>query len=378
VPPPDSVGIRHAMQFFSDMAGKASSAYSERQNRKQREQEDKWLREVMISCEVDEEENKGQEQWSKFKEFNSWQEVFEPVTDDDDSEQGIVGRAMQHAKGRAREALLAQIHHSVTNTVLKLALEIVSKLLTPIEATIGTTEHFTEAAAVLNALNGVLLTYRFGMSHMSSDESPQFVFLRKVATQQLARSIHMLLKDVAQSDTEAAAAKLAELKVIMNSELLLRAAQAALTGAAAAHARKKVTECAAGCVLSDGDVGRIEEAVDGALNEQVQDAREAGNLKRLDAGIIALQQFLKSFALEKIDMLTANFPMYIDTLVAIILQIHQTQVRMAASTAEGVQAEDADESLLLKVEEIYALARAHVENYVDGLVAMISILMGNA
>jgi len=304
---------------------------------------------------------------------------------------------MQHAKGRAREALLAQIHHSVTNTVLKLALEIVSKLLTPIEATIGTTEHFTEAAAVLNALNGVLLTYRFGMSHMSSDESPQFVFLRKVATQQLARSIHMLLKDVAQSDTEAAAAKLAELKVIMNSELLLRAAQAraiveehplfnmesvdveaALTGAAAAHARKKVTECAAGCVLSDGDVGRIEEAVDGALNEQVQDAREAGNLKRLDAGIIALQQFLKSFALEKIDMLTANFPMYIDTLVAIILQIHQTQVRMAASTAEGVQAEDADESLLLKVEEIYALARAHVENYVDGLVAMISILMGNA
>jgi len=169
-------------------------------------------------------------------------------------------------------------------------------------------------------------------------------------------------------------------KVTLSPYLLISArhAKAALTGAAAAHARKKVTECAAGCVLSDGDVGRIEEAVDGALNEQVQDAREAGNLKRLDAGIIALQQFLKSFALEKIDMLTANFPMYIDTLVAIILQIHQTQVRMAASTAEGVQAEDADESLLLKVEEIYALARAHVENYVDGLVAMISILMGNA
>lgn len=111
--------------------------------------------------------------WRTFKAFEAWEELYEPenrpeTKQHDGSYVGQVlnasgaNQAMEYAQEQARAALLAQIHSGVLNTCMRTLLEYASKLLTPVEETIQEKSSANlDAALVLNALNGVLLTYRF-------------------------------------------------------------------------------------------------------------------------------------------------------------------------------------------------------------------------
>jgi len=341
----------------------------------QEQQEASWRNEVMIQT---------GEEGMKFKPFEDWAAVFEPTAQqaEADGEPGFISRKVQDARDRARETMLKQIHHSITNTIMKLILEVASKMLRPVEHTLQT-QSLGHAACVLNALNGVLLSYRFGMTHVFS-ESDQFKYLRGVAASQLRAALQDALNE--QEDSEGLETRMQELEVAITSEVRARATearcvveahplfqpdtlQAAELGMALGSAREFAKQR-----LSQQLGDECTESVATALQEQVQGV----DVEQIRKGLSALQEVLRSFTLNKIDAITAQVPDQIVTLLSSTRAILEMKAQTTEAVAETIAAADSDAAMLAKIDEMYCTARGHVGQYVSGLVAMLNALMGSS
>lgn len=132
----------------------------------------------------------------------------------------------QKLEDKARLAMLAKVHNGITKKIMMTLLEVCSKVMETTEDPMRKTN--PTSGVVVNALNGVLLSYYFGFN-----KKKQFVYLRRFASDQMAKNMSSYF-DTAGDSSKAAAELTAQLtglireKEAMATEMVTAAIQKAM------------------------------------------------------------------------------------------------------------------------------------------------------
>eukprot|EP00746_Dinoflagellata_sp_MGD_P018391 gnl/MRDRNA2_/MRDRNA2_142632_c0_seq1.p1 gnl/MRDRNA2_/MRDRNA2_142632_c0~~gnl/MRDRNA2_/MRDRNA2_142632_c0_seq1.p1 ORF type:complete len:826 (+),score=217.77 gnl/MRDRNA2_/MRDRNA2_142632_c0_seq1:2-2479(+) len=167
---------------------------------RQRKQEAEWCQLVMITPDGAQ---------PRFKPFQDWCDIFEGSKAEakkaeeksqnsmreeqtKKKESTFLERACKHAEEKARQSLFCAVEKSITNTIMKLTLEVCSKVCTPVELKLTAQQNAADVARVLNAINGIVLTYRFGEAGSCHKK---FKYIRSVAAVQFVSTIEALFAE---------------------------------------------------------------------------------------------------------------------------------------------------------------------------------------
>eukprot|EP00658_Telonema_sp_P-2_P080550 TRINITY_DN8036_c0_g1_i2.p1 TRINITY_DN8036_c0_g1~~TRINITY_DN8036_c0_g1_i2.p1 ORF type:complete len:339 (+),score=113.20 TRINITY_DN8036_c0_g1_i2:231-1247(+) len=326
--------FRRAKQAAKDAVSNVSTTGEQWLDERKKNREEGWRQQVLTEV-----PGEGEFPSYQFKPFQAWVDEFEPTAVPGDG--GMIQQGVAHVKERARAALLAQIEKLLTDNVMKIILEASSKVFSPIEDQVRSIN--PDLAAVLNALNGVLLSYRFGLT----GNAEQFEFLRGVAVEMLVSSVDALMAN--SPDPEQ---RLAELEQIVCEKV---------------HETKEQVQA----VVSDTPLFTLDSIQSDGNTTLVGVAKEAieqnVDSPHVNQALTELQQFLKAFVLAQMDMLVLQVPRRVSQLVG---SLHA--LRQSVDTPECIS----DPVLLRQeVERVHAHTRSKVTSVVSGIVKMLNAMM---
>lgn len=342
---------------------------------RQRRKELAWRREVLLNPDSPAWQFKPYAEWSS--QYERKKEKKEPPKEKDG---GSLGAAAKRAiKEKARTTLLRKVRYTMISKIMKIILEVVSRMCRPVETKVR--EASDDLGALLNAMNGVVLTYRFGLAGRY-----KFVYLRKVAAAHLAETALVVFRGVAGEggvDVDAnllllermiskeVVARKEDAKALLEAHLLALAAPAAKVGAAVA----KVVGGAVGASVSAIAGAQIGEAAGEAATAAATTVAESDEVAEGTArGIAVAQCFIRMFVIERMDQLVEEVPARI---AAVLDRVRAVYAEMAARHRQAEEAAHAATPaearhavMLAEVETVYAELEGKVSQYVNMLVDM--------
>lgn len=255
---------------------------------------------------------------------------------------------------------------------MKILLEVSSKLCTPVENSVRDAD--ADLAVVLNAMNGMILTYRFGRSGQK-----KFLYIRKLAAAQLVDSISKIfseaeaggvdldvkMKQLEDLISKEILGKQAEIKAVIEGLPFFQPDSAQIGSQVGAAVQAKVNSKLGG--MNEAEVSAASEMA----SEKVQslDAQH-GVTDKVDEGIIKLQGLLKTMAIAKIEAAVPQGIAHITNLLQVLRKLYEEFNKKAA---EGD--EDKCKVMLEECEKVHQTILGRVSHYVDGLVGMLNTMM---
>ena len=154
-------------------AAKKKEEFERMQAEKKAAKELKWRTGLMDVPEI---EAPGDVKWQG---LDAWKDHIEKT-----EEKKPKGKLALEAETRARKSLLNKVHDSVTANIMGTLTEICSQIMTGTEESVRAADD--EIGAVVNALNGVIMTYHMG-------DKKRFLYLRRYASDKLTELISSIL-----------------------------------------------------------------------------------------------------------------------------------------------------------------------------------------
>lgn len=267
----------------------------------------------------------------RFKNFEGWADQYEPKKDKKEKEAGGPN-AVQRA---AQEKMTKNVSANIERTLM----EVVSKLLGP--ASEALLQADKETSDVLNAANAAALTYRFekhGAKRMS--------FIRGRAAERLAVTLVAALdkESAAQGAGDAAKLDPEALKKVVDS----------LTAKVSAVVEQKQADAVA------------------AIKESPLFAASGADGAQVDAGIVALQDFLRGYMESKIGHVITTLNVVLDGAFKIAAK-HAEAIKKHASDAAAGPDEaftKASGEVLAEIEGAHTKLDEAVRSYVGDLVGL--------
>ena len=139
-------------------AAKKKAEFDKMQEERRLEKELKWRKGLMARPEVD---APADVLWSG---LGDWKET---IAAEQKAEGGGKSKTKQDMEDKARKSLLNKVHNAITDKLMVTLTEISSKLMTMTEGQIRAADE--QIGAVVNALNGVIMTYHMGKALHSPD-----------------------------------------------------------------------------------------------------------------------------------------------------------------------------------------------------------------
>ena len=153
----------------------------------------------------------------QWKALEDWSRHCEPPKDKTQMNERRQARRAR-LKAKFKEVALKKLHDRVSSKIVKIGLEVLSKLLTNSQGGLERVSNTVVVHDILNHTNGILLTFRFDTK---KKKRHKFAFLRRIASDEFTQAlVQALSHDVsATSDKAAIAATIsADIRTIMEDQ----------------------------------------------------------------------------------------------------------------------------------------------------------------
>lgn len=301
----------------------AAAKVGEMKDEHEKKQQAKWREEVMA------------DDAGHFKDFAGWADVYEPKKEKKDKGDDSGPNAVQR---KAAEKMA----DNIKNDILKVLMETVSKLLGPTSAALAGSEQ--EISDLINAANAATLTYRF-----EAKGKKKMAYLRSLSADSVTRALGAAL------EKEALGKGIAD-DAALSPEQVKEIVDAVVAKATGQFEAKK------------------EEAV-GALKASPLFAASGADGAQVDAGVVALQDFLRGYLESKIGTIVQVLEAVLTQLLGAAAKYKDVIKKHAAENKDGF-AEGSEEYQKVRTEILGEIEKAHgdldaaVGKYVGDLVGM--------
>lgn len=302
-----------------------------------------------------------------FKPFQGWADQYEAKKEEKQKDSDPNSLANQ-AKAKARQAMIEKIHFAITENLMKILLEVSSKLCTPVENSIR--EKDSDLSVVLNSMNGMILTYRFGRSGHK-----KFLYIRKLAATQLVDSISKVFSQAETGGVDLDV-KMQQLEDLINKEILGKQAEIKAVIEALPFFQPDAAQI--GDAVGAAVQAKVNQRVGGAGAEAAQAAAASvseqieSNSEAVDEGILKLQQLLKTLAIAKVEAAVPQGVAHISQLLQVLRKLYE-EFKKKVDEVEGT--DDQSALMLEECEKVHQEVLRHVSRYVDGLVGILNAMM---
>lgn len=297
----------------------AAAKVGEMKDQHEQKQHAKWREEVLDG--------------DRFKDFAGWADVFEPKKEKVEKEDTGPGAVQRKAAEKMTD--------NIKKDIMKALMETVSRLLGPASAALANSEK--EVSDLINAANAAALTYRFEYKGKKRME-----YIRSLTADSVTRALAAAL------EKEAAGKGHGEADL----------------------SPEQVKEIIDGVVAkATGELQKKQDDAVASLKESPLFAASGADGAQVDAGVVALQDFLRGYMESKVGLIVKVLEEVMNRLLAVAAKYKDVIKSHAAANKDGF-AEGSPEYDNVRKEILGEIEKAHgeldtaVHKYVGDLVGM--------
>jgi hypothetical protein len=320
---------------------------------------------------------------AQWKPFDEWKAQYEPPKPPKKEDSERKKKAKADGAEKLKTTLLSKLTNGVSAKLLVILLEVTSKLLTKVENEArAASDLMVIVPMVLNAMNGIVLAYRFDTKKANSKK---FAYLRRVGSDQLSNLIEQGTKgaedagqqiiEMQSEITRLVKSKQGEARMLasgMLDDLIVTAGET--------MDEKVETELP----LVVGKLADMEVQADAVLSasgmsrpEQSPTDIDASDLKdKKDQVVDQLGVFLKQLVLGEMDRLTEGLTYGIDQVFEEFSEIFSRVVKFKDEKDAGLE-EGLRDEIFGMIEKFYKQSEEKISTEVKSVVDMLGSMMDN-